>query len=344
MKSGFAELARTLVLGLTLLTALAVVCGYFSETVPFFDTLAHFRAHGVAALLVLALALILFKRVAVAVPAAAIAAYAALSVVPFLVPRTSVADRPSAFEAGAPGTLSLLQMNLRFDADPEPALALIDRLDPDILTLQEVDVPWVKALSALEADYPHRALCGAEEAGVSGVAIFSRLPFAEAPALCRPYEGFVARRIMAGPRRPVTIVSEHLEWPWPFGQHRQFVRLRADLARLPAPIVVAGDFNATPWSATVERYADATKTRPVTGIGATWLDRRLFRPALAWVGLPIDNVLVSKGIDVARAERQPSTASDHRPILVRFGVPAQRSHSAVTARSPAPPMTPAELR
>lgn len=332
LKSDFAEVASVPVLGLTLLIALAVACGYFGEAVPFFDTLAHFRAHGAAALLVLAVVLILFRRLTGALLAAVIAAYAALSVVPFLVPRTSLDERMPAVAAGASGELSLLQMNLRFDADTEPALALIDRLKPDILTLQEVDVPWVKSLSALEGDYPHRAFCESDEVpGVGGVAILSRFPFAEAPALCRPYDGFVARQIVVDPRRSVTIVSEHLQWPWPFEQHRQFARLRADLADLPAPVVVAGDFNATPWSATVKRYAAVTKTRPLTGIGATWLDRRLFRPALAWIGLPIDNLLVSKGISVERVERQAATASDHRPILLRFAVRAQRSTAPVTA-------------
>ena len=70
----------------------------------------------------------------------------------------------------------------------------------------------------------------------------------------------------------------------------------------------------------VQSYADATGTKPVTGIGPTWMYRRLPASLARYVGLPIDNVLASDGITALATERLAPTASDHLPVLVRFAV------------------------
>ncbi|MEO1103367.1 MAG: endonuclease/exonuclease/phosphatase family protein, partial [Pseudomonadota bacterium] len=94
------------------------------------------------------------------------------------------------------------------------------------------------------------------------------------------------------------------------------------LLAAPKPLVAAGDFNAVTWSAAFRRYAELSGTVPVEGIGGTWTDWIVPAWTLRWAGLPIDNVLTSPTITVLDASVLPATMSDHRPILVRFAVPA----------------------
>lgn len=334
MKTSLSRIASSIVLGAALVAATAIVAGFFGRTVPFFDSLAQFRAHLTVALFVLALLLIAMRSVVAATLATIVAAYAAVSVSPFLVPRPGNEPRrvgPANTALVGRGPLKLLQMNLRFNADPVPAVTTIARLDPDVLTLQEINRRWVEAIEPLRSGYPYAAFCGVGEA-VGGVAILSRIPFAETDAICHVDDGFVSRRLDFGNGAGVTIVSEHLAWPWPFRQGRQIAALAEVLPKLEGPLLIGGDFNAAPWSATVQHYADASGTTPATGIGPTWLPNGLPDRLRPLIGLPLDNVLASDGVRLVSVAAQPATASDHLPILVTFDVPSASPGEASPAR------------
>ena len=335
MTTPISRITASLVLGGAVVVAAALAAGFFGRTVPFFDSLAQFRAHLTVSLFLLALCLIVLRSVAAATLAAIVAAYAAVSVSPFLVPRPAgepSRPEPSKTALVGRGPLKLLQMNLRYDADPVRAVTTIARLDPDVLTLQEISRRWVEAIEPLRADYPYSAFCGVAGAA-GGVAILSRIPFVEEDAACRAGDGFLARRLDLGNGAGLTVVSEHLVWPWPFRQGRQVAALGEDvLPKLQMPLLIAGDFNAAPWSATVQRYASASRTKPTTGIGPTWLPTRLPDPLRPLVGLPLDNVLASDGVRLVSVTRQDATASDHLPILVTFDVPAASAGDVAPAR------------
>lgn len=71
----------------------------------------------------------------------------------------------------------MLQLNLRFDnPTPEKVLSLIGRLNPDVVTLNEVSTRWMEKLAFIKAAYPHQIICSASYA-IGGVAILSRRPF-----------------------------------------------------------------------------------------------------------------------------------------------------------------------
>ena len=338
MKNFLHRFAVAITRGLAVIVAVMLVCGFFGESVPFFDSLSHFRAHLTIVLFVAALVLIGLRSIISAILAAGIAAYAAVSVSAFVVPRPGAA-KTALSQAKAPtsnqGSLKLLQMNLRFNADTEPAIATIARLDPDVVTLQEMNRDWVEAIEPLRAAYPYTAFCGVGD-DVGGVAILSQFPFIAEGSICRAADGFVARRLDVGQGRSLTVGSEHLEWPWPYRQRSQIARLQPILPDLAAPVVVAGDFNAAPWSGTLRLFAEASGTRLVEGIGPTWLSNRLPRMLRPLVGLPIDNILVSTGVDVVSVTREPATASDHLPVMLRFDLrssPPARSSPRVVDRA-----------
>jgi endonuclease/exonuclease/phosphatase (EEP) superfamily protein YafD len=75
------------------------------------------------------------------------------------------------------------------------------------------------------------------------------------------------------------------------------------------PALLAGDFNATPWSAGVSVIQDAGLVR-ATSLAPTW-------PAHAVVPavIPIDYVTVSKHWGVLSNGRGPDIGSDHYPVM-----------------------------
>ena len=288
------------IVGLLALAALGA--GFLGRLHPAFDSLAHFRLHAIASVAVLAGLAALAGGRWMAVAGVAGVVLAGVTVAPYAAP-FGAASR----DAGA--TVTLLQMNLYFGADIGPAIATIEAADPQVVTLQEVtDAHW----SRLERlDYPFRARCGT-------VALLSRLPFAGGTDVCLPSENLLVRAV-ALEGGVVNVGSQHLSWPWPYPQEAHIARLTETLRDVAAPAVLAGDFNAAPWSAAVRRYARAAGAEPVGGIGGTWPTGL---PTALWhvAGLSLDNVLVTPGID-ACAATLPSTGSDHAPVLVRLALP-----------------------
>ena len=123
--------------------------------------------------------------------------------------------------AGAPA-LRVLSWNVNYGVEGHPdALALIARLDDDVVLLQETTPGWEDALRAtFAARYPHMRFhhcCGA-----GGLAVLSRHPIARdevVPAV----SWFPAwRGVVQTPLGPVQLLSVHLRPP--FSDDRSVVK------------------------------------------------------------------------------------------------------------------------
>lgn len=306
--------------------ALFLVLGFLGGFARPLDTFSHFRAHAAAALLALSiLSLFLGHWVGSAV-GLVVAGVSLWSVAPYVLPM-----RPEPGD-GRP-VYTLLQMNLLWNAgDRAEAIRRIAETRPDIITLQELTGDWREALAPLEASYPHQAVCLEADGFHGDSAILSRRPFVEGSTpICDVGDSLAAARIDLN-GTAVTIASHHQLWPWPRSQWRRFDSAREMLAALPAPLILAGDFNAAGWSAFLDTYAKTTNTRVVQGIGPTWMLEGLPAEAARLVGLGIDNLLASPTITIHSVERPAATASDHLPVLVRFSVALEAETTAVAAR------------
>jgi endonuclease/exonuclease/phosphatase (EEP) superfamily protein YafD len=199
--------------------------------------------------------------------------------------------------------------NLRYD-NPTPGLVeqAIRASEADIVMLQEVSESNEVVLDALARDYPTRVLC--EFSRVGAVAVLSRYRMIGEPG-CARGQGIAWARL-GTPDGPVTAVSIHLPWPWPYGtQARQSQRVAAILAELEEPVVIAGDFNNAAWSHAVGQLRLATGTRATPGLRLT-----LQRP-LVWPGLPLDHALVSEDL-VAESRMLDQFGSDHHALLTQM--------------------------
>lgn len=224
--------------------------------------------------------------------------------------------------AGA-GGVTIVTHNVRFDnADPRATATIVAAGEPDVILLQETDRhDWGAQFSAVR--YPYRSAC--RRAGCS-LLILSRWPIVASRYRIRdPVSGEqVGPRLVwatiAPPGQPrFDVATLHLDWPGP-EQRRQ----RDDLARSIggldlARLVLAGDFNLTPWSWAMRRSdADLAPLTRVTR--ATWS-----YPARIGSGtplplplLPIDQLFAGPEWTLVGVDRLARTGSDHYPVRVRL--------------------------
>lgn len=114
---------------------------------------------------------------------------------------------------------------------------------------------------------------------------------------------------------PFEVITAHIAWP----NQRRHRRARDDLmmvvGRLPHErMVLAGDFNSTPWSFVMRRQEArlglirrdrAIPTYPARVLGHDW----------PWPFLPIDHVYAGPGWATVKVERGPNLGSDHYPLI-----------------------------
>ncbi len=191
----------------------------------------------------------------------------------------------------------------------------------DIVVLQETAGLSLSARDRLLAAYPHQS--------TDGAFILSRYPlieksgFENMPAMrSMAYRGGYAT--VAGPTGMFTVVSIHLDWPWSATFRTQKRELARYFATLPQDsTVVAGDFNATPWSFALRSVQASMGLRRVTHGIATFPARPYdgvgvgnpFRKLPGGVAyLAIDNIFAGRAWRAVSVERGPRLGSDHYPI------------------------------
>lgn len=315
---------RLLALVVLLAITAAIAFGYLGWFHLAFDSFAHLRLHLAALLAVLALVLVVLSlRIEASFAIAVVVVTVASTVGTRALPGIAGVQADAHVAAQGP-VYRLLHMNLRFDnREPEKALSLIGRLRPDVVTLNEVSQMWRERLVALEATYPHVLYCP-PATRIGGTAILSRRPFAPgSEPQCRDRGAIASAHVDLG-GRIVNIATLHMGWPWPFAQPWQLPRIAAALGSLDDTAILAGDFNATPWSHAARIVVESGKLALVPGIRPTWLPRAAPEWLRRHVGLPIDHVATRGGVVGAGIRTTTESGSDHLPILFEFMLlPAQ---------------------
>ncbi|MDR7031754.1 endonuclease/exonuclease/phosphatase family protein [Mesorhizobium sp. BE184] len=309
-------------IGLAIASVLLMI-GLFGDVHPAFDSFAHFRAHLAVASAVLAV-LLLFGRFRLYALAGVVFAIACFTTTSTMLADLGLGPVQARFEVRSDEqpVYRLLQMNLRFNnPTPVKVLSLVGRIQPDVITLDEVSDMWKGKLQLLSHAYPYQLICPYPNL-VFGVAILSRRPFKEGtePACFARGALAVAAVDLGGTTADVAAI--HLSWPWPFEQPWQLSHLAEPLSRLGETAIMAGDCNATPWSAAVRRVARAGGLKIMASAGPTWQYMKL-PEMLRFAGLPIDQVFSKGDIFVNSIRTLASTGSDHLPVLVEFSIKQQ---------------------
>lgn len=247
------------------------------------------------------------------------------------------------------GLNQLLQRGETARRNIETAAALLERIDADVVALQEAD-----AASAWSGRFDHVAALG-QQAGYGcrlhgahaqsplfafGTALLSRYQFARAaihdfrPTPPTLRKGFVAAQvdwnpagILDEPRR-VTFVSVHLDFSRRSSRVAQFEELREVLEPFPRPLVVMGDFNAE-WvdeASPLRAFAEALDL-------SAWEAGSTAYPTYG-DSKRLDWILISSELAFVRHETLEDEISDHRPVWaqLRWQKPAQEDDLASTTQ------------
>ncbi len=281
------------------LGAVVLVGGFLGGYHPAGDSMAVFRPYALAVLFFAMFGFVIWQQRSLAIVSLGLLAYGGYSLRAQLAPPAQVAG------------FTLMQHNNQFTNDTRALADYARSAAPDIITLQEITTLSIAQLAALRPDYPYQVIC--PFAAVGGVAILSKFRFiGDQGAGCIEGLGMVSARVQI-PAGEVTVVSLHLNWPWPYGQHAQMARILPALERLKGPVFIGGDFNMAAWSVVVAKIEAATSTRAIGGM-------RFTKALLAGlVQLPIDHVL---GPDnwPASARIGPRLGSDHKSVIARFAL------------------------
>lgn len=278
------------------------------------ELLTHFRFQYAAAQLALLAALGLARRPRWSAALLVGALVNGASLGPYL-PRLGGAG--AAAPAGT--AVTIVTVNVAFDnREAARLIDIIETESPDVVLVVEFTPDWQARLAPLEKHYPHRHL--APRADAFGLALFSRLPLTASREIALESTPAIDAEILT-PAGPLRLLGVHLKPPmrpsWLAERNRQLAALAALSATTPGPLIVAGDFNVTPYSPYFSDWLATTGLRTTTtgrGPSFSW---PAFLPVL---GIPIDHCVVSEQITVIEHRRLSSFGSDHYPILARLAL------------------------
>lgn len=224
-------------------------------------------------------------------------------------------------EANGDG-LGIASFNMRFGlADPQETVQWMLTSDAQIVSLQEVTPDaWYGLMQAgVQAKWPYSVNLSEPYAG--GTVLLSRYPVLDSLEVSGTTFNNVIARVKT-PGGVVTVVALHPAAPAPLQQDRfnaDWALLMPAINDLAGPVVLAGDFNATPNQKQLRALSGRGFTSAATESGAgfafTW-------PTISKPGFPIvrlDHILYSD------ASWEPSAftvtdipGSDHRAIATKL--------------------------
>ena len=197
------------------------------------------------------------------------------------------------------------------------------RTQADVVVFQEVSARWADDLEELRDLYPYRTTQSRKNG--FGVAVFSR----EKPvdvrvvATASPVGEQAVYAEWESEGRRFGVAGIHPDKPdkeWKIQNRRiyfdQVAQWCEEKARADQPVIVIGDFNATPWSSSMKTFTRQTELRNTsqgTIFGATW---NVWQPHR----LLIDHAFLSSHWRLLHREIGPAIGSDHRPLLIRVAL------------------------
>ena len=295
--------------GLLLVTAFVL----FARVWWVFDLFTHFRVQYFVIAVIFAMTALIVR----AYPSAAV--FAAIALGHGLVIKNLWLGDSDSRPDGSGMPLRVITANVwNPNRTPEKVLDFVRRQEGDIVILIDAEREyWHPVLAEVAALYPHRAPETWSQGGP--IILFSRFPVLRhekihPPRGQRPY----LEVDIAVDERTITVLGVHPASPTvtdPDESHQRNHSLNhigRNIEDRIRPLIVAGDFNTTPWSPHFRDLIAASGLRNAAeghGLIATW--PRQFWP----VRVPIDHVLIRGPFAVQSMTRGPSIGSDHFPVI-----------------------------
>ena len=240
------------------------------------------------------------------------------------------------------GALTLMTFNvLAWTRDGDDIAAAIARIDPDVVTLQEIGPrPMARLLIALGDRLPYSAVHATPSS--AGTATLSRFPLSDAEPFTLSALGghWCARMTVHAPTGPIALFNIHTKIPrlrmsrrhlgryWlpaAFHAERRLVevhKLCAMIDAIEGPLLLMGDFNMTErsedYALIARRLTDAYR-EVGRGLGQTFPAWRSVPQSLPlpFPMLRLDHIWYSRHFAAVWAKVGPSAGSDHHSVVVR---------------------------
>jgi endonuclease/exonuclease/phosphatase (EEP) superfamily protein YafD len=275
----------------------------------------HFRVQYLAVTGVLLVLLALRRRFGACAVLVAAAAVSAAPLLPY-VPLPLGSEAASAATAAPLKLLSVNVSYLQFSA--RRLLEIVRETDPDVVVVQELTPHAERVLAQLDTAFPNHRKFQAD--GPYGIGLWSRLPLESSEMFAIGRLPAIEARLR-GPTGAFTVFGVHLRAPTnpqrAAARNQELRELAARSAAVEGALVVAGDFNATPYSPYFRDWLEAsglTDSRRGRTLSVSW-------PAtLPWFGIPIDHVAVNDGFAILSHRRLPNFESDHYGVLVELAL------------------------
>ena len=328
IKGGVLTLIQSIVrLGIvvSLIIALLALLGRFE---PALDAVTHFRpflAAGTAVLVAVALLLRYSGRKAMLVYA--LAALVLHTAPVALEVGSAVSKEPPNQPIAQTTSLRLMTFNMwGRNSETNAVVDYIRRQDLDVVVLQEAFAELRPVVDALGVRFPHRVDCVGKAA--CNLVILSRFPIISSEIHERRWTKTAPWTVpivvaevapdasLSG--ETFTIVATHFSWPLPARfQQRQFRQLADVITKFETNrMILAGDFNSTPWSGAFSRFETDLPLQRVTRALPTWPSPRLGKLYPGFSFLPIDHVFIGDALEADNVRRGDVVGSDHYPVIV----------------------------
>lgn len=280
------------------------------------DLFSHFRVQ--YALLFLVVAILLFALRAPLLGAVSVAG-AVLAAVPIV----SYMGVPTAHAGAGSASFRVVAFNTWFRNHDYAAIGrFLETTRPDVIVLEELDRAEGQRLGVYLPSYPYSH----NDPRRYGAIVFARWPIVSAESLAMDDGPARAARVtLDWQGTPVTVLGVHLHWPLgPTNSRLRNAELQG-IATFAAshtePLIVAGDFNVTPWS---QHFRAALASSGLNdcaaghGLAPSWPAQ--FPP----LGIRIDHCWASRHWRSTDVRLGPSLGSDHLPLIADLELAAAR--------------------
>lgn len=287
--------------------------GFFGAYAYLLNLASHFRVQYALALLGCTILLWSVGRRKAALLALGFAVINGIEVLP-------IYQKPKANTSPKGTKLSLLQLNVlsennRFDLVGDE----IERLDPDIVVMEEVTAEVYDSLATVRAKYPYVA--ETLHRTNLGVLVMSRWPLTETELI-----DFDDKRLpslvceLKIQDSPLTLIATHPLSPRNRKKYqlrnKQLYAIAEAFNQRRSPLMMVGDLNITSFSPIFQKFLEEIKlsdSRQGFGIQPTW-------PSHLWkiARIAIDHCLLSQEITATHREVGNYVGSDHLPVYLEL--------------------------
>ena len=184
--------------------------------------------------------------------------------------------------------ITMMQVNVDWDNRlHEMFLNRLERVQPDIVAMQQISDENRDIADTLALRYPYSAVCAFGDSG--SVAIYSQYPYAVGSMPhCDEGWGYVIVPLQT-PSGIVNAGSIHVQGGLLSNDAAQSARLVEYLSQNSGRYLIAGDFANAAWSHRVREIANAANTAPAPGVART------SGALMGLLGFRLNHVLVPQG-------------------------------------------------